>query len=323
VIDEQWILKLLRRIEPGLHPEVVMLRQLARAGFAEAPRLGGVVTFKPGGSAGGEHVIALLESFVPSRGDAWRIALDEMEDVLETGADPNASVATYRKLGEVTAAMHLASARAADPAFAPEAADQNDADDFVKGIAKHLDELSASRFDLTCVRDLIARRDEIIGLARTAASELVPGLARIRVHGDLHLGQVLRTKDGYVIIDFEGEPMRPLAERHNRSFAARDVAGMLRSFDYAAAVGTEEHGVEHADAAMRWARAARERFLEGYLERVVRGPLPLLPSEPDARTRSLALFELERLSTKCSTRSGTVRRSRRFRAQGWRGRCSR
>jgi trehalose synthase-fused probable maltokinase len=294
VIDERWILKLLRRIEPGLHPEVVMLRQLAKAGFAECPRLGGVVTYKAGGSAGGEHVIAVLESFVPSRGDAWRVALDEIAAYVANGGDPNGSVAPYRKLGDVTAAMHLASARASDAAFAPEPSDEGDAEQFVKGIARHLDELNGSRFDLTCVRDLVARHDEIIGLAREAAFAVIPGLARIRVHGDLHLGQVLRTRDGYVVIDFEGEPMRPLKERHHRSYAARDVAGMLRSFDYAAAMATETLGLEHADAALRWSRAARERFLEGYLERIVRAPIALFPSEADVRTRALALFELEK-----------------------------
>ncbi len=294
VLDDRWMLKLLRRIETGTHPEVAMLRQLVRAGFPHVPRLGGVIKYRAGGHGSGESVIALLESFVANQGDAWKVANDELTTTIATKGDPQHGASAYRALGDAVASMHLASARATDSAFIPEVADGADADRVVRGVAKLLEQLKASRFDLTAVRDLVARSEEIIATVRETAFQLIPGLARIRIHGDLHLGQVLRSGNGFVLIDFEGEPMRPIAERHERSFAARDVAGMLRSFDYAAAIVTESAGVAHAETALHWSRAARERFLEGYLEHAVRAPVAVLPSEPERRTRLIALFELEK-----------------------------
>ena len=120
----------------------------------------------------------------------------------------------------------------------------------------------------------------------------------IRTHGDYHLGQVLKTRDGFVIIDFEGEPARPLAERRAKLSPLRDVAGMLRSLDYAAhAVAFRRPEADRARALAAltaWEKLAREAFLDGYRRAVAGSAAPLVPeSESDFR-RACAAFELEK-----------------------------
>ncbi|HEX6082390.1 MAG TPA: alpha-amylase, partial [Methylomirabilota bacterium] len=137
------------------------------------------------------------------------------------------------------------------------------------------------------------------GIGRvTDALGALAGTVKIRSHGDYHLGQVLKTPDGFAIIDFEGEPARPLAERRARQSALRDVAGMLRSLDYAAhAVAFGLAPAERA-AALRvltlWEDAARRAFLAGYREAVAESPAPLVPSSEKALLAACGAFELEK-----------------------------
>jgi maltokinase len=118
----------------------------------------------------------------------------------------------------------------------------------------------------------------------------------IRIHGDLHLGQVMRTDGGWYVLDFEGEPARPLAERQRPSSPLRDVAGMLRSFHYAASVGLREHGgpadEEVLELAEAWERHNRVRFLDGYL--ATEGIDAVLPAREADRELVLAAFELDK-----------------------------
>jgi maltose alpha-D-glucosyltransferase/alpha-amylase len=121
---------------------------------------------------------------------------------------------------------------------------------------------------------------------------------KIRSHGDYHLGQVLKTSDGFTIIDFEGEPARPLAERRARQSALRDVAGMLRSLDYAAHAVAFELPPAERTAALRvltaWEGEARRKFLAGYGEAVAGSPVPLVPSSEGALLGACGAFELEK-----------------------------
>jgi len=148
-------------------------------------------------------------------------------------------------------------------------------------------------------RTLLARRGEFAALV-DAAADAVAGHAGalIRHHGDYHLGQVLRAPDGtFYVIDFEGEPARPLAERRERHSALRDVAGMLRSFGYAAAAGAMAASGDRAAAlAERWEGEVRGAFLAGYEEGngADRGGSGILPDGADARRQLLSLFEIEK-----------------------------
>jgi maltose alpha-D-glucosyltransferase/alpha-amylase len=131
-----------------------------------------------------------------------------------------------------------------------------------------------------------------------AALEPLAATVKIRVHGDYHLGQVLKTRGGFVIIDFEGEPARPLAERRLRQAPLRDVAGMLRSLDYAAhAVGLEAPAGERAarlETLTAWEDRARRAFLAGYRAVASASAVPLAPASEPALLRACAAFELEK-----------------------------
>ncbi|MGI0155456.1 MAG: maltose alpha-D-glucosyltransferase, partial [Thermoplasmata archaeon] len=139
-------------------------------------------------------------------------------------------------------------------------------------------------------------------LARTASIRRArrEGLEKIRVHGDLHLGQLLVTPRGYVVLDFEGEPARPLSERRGKRIALKDVGGLLRSFDYAAhsalASGPRADDRAAVAAARRWSRAAAVTFLEGYRRRISAGsgPRRLLPRDPSSLEELTRFFELEK-----------------------------
>jgi len=126
----------------------------------------------------------------------------------------------------------------------------------------------------------------------------VVGTVKIRSHGDYHLGQVLKTPDGFAIIDFEGEPARPLAERRVRQSALRDVAGMLRSLDYAAHAVAFGLGPDERAPALgvltAWEGTARRAFLAGYREAVAESPAPLVPSTEGALLGACGAFELEK-----------------------------
>jgi trehalose synthase-fused probable maltokinase len=119
------------------------------------------------------------------------------------------------------------------------------------------------------------------------------GFSAIRIHGDFHLGQTLKTPTGFVLVDFEGEPARPVEERRQKHCALKDVAGMLRSFEYAFAVAGQQAS-SHAAAALRAAVPLREAFLEGYFAGVDRSPAAFVPRHEGARAAWLSFFELEK-----------------------------
>ena len=295
---EEGILKLFRRLEPGEHPDVEMSRFLTlRANFPYTPAVFGVAWFEDRNERTGRPettVAAMLQEFLLRSVDAWTY-------VLEAGGETQDAT----RLGEVTRALHdaLAGARPDEPDFAPEPATASDVAAWARAteeqiraavalLERQLDAGRLAKAYADDARSVITRREEFISRVRELAKTIRgdAGL-RIRHHGDYHLGQVLRTASGeFMIIDFEGEPSKPLVERRRKHSALRDVAGMLRSFAYAGAM-IEGRG-QRAGASGEWERHARAAFLAGYLE----GPRPaFLPSDPSNVERLIALFETEKV----------------------------
>lgn len=343
LFGDRAILKLFRRLEAGEHPDVEVTRFLTGpAGFPHTPTLLGTIRFDEGASS---TIVGMLQEYLPDSVDAWRWTLSEAASYFGGGgrgvsgvgsggkatpnaprSTPNPYTAAAERLGVVTRAMHEALASDAaesDPAFAPEPAEIDDVERWAEGtrteVREALDllerQLAAGHVPkerAAEARALAGRRDAFLA----EIDELEDAIAEdagslVRHHGDYHLGQVLRTKGGdFVVIDFEGEPSRPLTARRRKHSALRDVAGMLRSFAYAAATLATEAGAALAPAeretrAGRWEREARDAFLRGYL----RAPVPIgaeaptiqdeepgfLPEDPENVKRLITLFELEKV----------------------------
>jgi maltokinase len=276
VYGESAILKAYRRLEPGESPELELLRFLARQGFEHAPRLLGWYRHA------GQPITAtlgILQAFVPGARDGWECALASF-------GEPAPFIASLRRLGEVTGRMHAALAGdSLDPAFAPEPL----AGDMLAWAAREAEgdarALLAGLQPGGPAEAVRARATEVLEYLRALLAE--GGGQVIRQHGDYHLGQVLWTGDDWMVLDFEGEPARPLAERRRKSSPLRDVAGMLRSFAYAAETA-RSRGV---DLPASWEQEARSAFLGGYAG--VIDP-SLLPQRGGERERLLAACELEK-----------------------------
>ena len=279
------ILKLYRRLRAGIHPEVEVGRFLTDvAGFANTPALLGTVEHVA--ADGTPTAIAVLQAFVRNQGDAWGLMLDalrrEMDTLVlvpEAEAPPiEESFSTHRRwavlLGRRTAEMHAAFATPTDdPAFGVEPFTAADAaavaEDSRRLLKRAFDGLGAASSEAAAA--LAARRGEVETLIDRLAGTAPEGAIKTRVHGDYHLGQVLASQDDLVIVDFEGEPTRPPEERRAKSSPLKDVAGMLRSFAYGAAVVQREITARFAEAESRapaltgaWHDHVRAAFIEGY-----------------------------------------------------------
>ena len=295
VFDDRLVLKLYRRLEPGINPELELLRFLTEHGFPNIPSLEGWAQYlgKPMDST-----LATLQHFVRSEGDGWKLALDSL------GGDSEGFLGRVRRLGEVTGAMHtvLASDSSA-AAFSPEDPSAEALALLVATVDEEIEELFLSLPDDPALEPIAGRGEEVREQLRLASHAGGTGRV-IRHHGDYHLGQVLWADDDWVVIDFEGEPARGLTERRRKRSPLRDVAGMLRSFAYAASASELERGTKPpAD----WEQLARAEFLAGYLDEVDSSIIP----SGQAFDRLLALFELEKavyeLRYELDNRPGWVR----------------
>jgi maltokinase len=242
------MLKIFRTLHHGDNPDVMLQSAIAAAGSLLVPRSLGSLTGewrdagRPAGLARGH--LAYAQEFLPGAEDGWRVALR----AAESGEDFSTAA---RALGEATAAVHATLASVL-PTRVPSA---GDIDDLIDTMRARLDLAMSEVPTLAGDRSLI---ESVLGRARTASW---PTLQRI--HGDYHLGQVLAVPDrGWVLVDFEGEPLRPMAERSEPGVTLRDVAGMLRSFDYAAGSVALTRGGE---SPAEWAATARHAFLDGYI----------------------------------------------------------
>jgi maltose alpha-D-glucosyltransferase / alpha-amylase len=323
IIADAVVLKLVRRLVAGIHPEAEISRYLTKIGYANtAPLYGEVVRVDP---AGVPHTLCILQGFIDNQGDAWNWALDylrrtiddlalavEADDGLPDREKEAEAIDGYRMMagiiGKRLGELHVAlAAPTDDPAFAPEPATAEQVQAWIDGtqsmLSSALDLLEPRLDQLTddtrgLARSLLDRR---AALAETV-SKLVPadaGALRTRIHGDFHLGQVLVAQGDAFLIDFEGEPARTLDERRQKSSPMRDVAGLLRSFSYASAAAqstTESAPQQTADRKRalfeRFRAHAAESFLEQYRDAVTQSPQPLVA--PGSEQALLDLFLIEK-----------------------------
>ena len=309
IIDQLAILKLFRKLESGEHPDVEVTRYLTiDAGFAHTPVLLGVAHFTGDGA---DMVAAMLQEYLPKSVDAWSFGLECARPYFEApaGREPANGFLTHAEhLGSITRELHEALAQGTSPPFAPELVTREQlsawaagARDWItKGTAlleRQLGTKAIPKERFAEADALVRRREHFIASIAEIVDDVASDAgAAIRIHGDYHLGQVLRTaRDDFMIIDFEGEPLRSLEERRRKASPLRDVAGMLRSFAYAAAtLGMEAKKLDMPTRELRagrWERDAREAFLRGYLRE--QGSR-ILPSDTVHTRALLRLFETEK-----------------------------
>ncbi|TMM15789.1 MAG: aminoglycoside phosphotransferase [Actinobacteria bacterium] len=277
VYDDRLIMKLFRRLQPGPNPDVEVTLALDEVGFNHVAAPVAVWRRDP-------WDLALVQEFLAGGSEGWALALTSLRDLYASDPDtaPEAAGGDFgdeaRRLGEMTAKLHIALAEA----FGRH---PSQPDEWARSIQHQLDAVPPSE---GVTGPGVGR---ILDDLRAVGD---PGLA-IRLHGDYHLGQVMRGEVGWYVLDFEGEPARPLAERREVRSPLRDVAGMLRSFQYATALAAEERGpagqADVAGLAVAWEQRNRRAFLDGYGS--VGQLSELVPSGPDFEV-VLAAFELEK-----------------------------
>jgi maltose alpha-D-glucosyltransferase/alpha-amylase len=326
------ILKIFRRIQPGENPDVEIGRFLTEV--AHFPRIApflGEIALTP---AGGEKTtLAMLQGLVANDGDGWQWFLEQLSDFFSSvsalpapapspsrtllkGDEPSGQAGRFdgplreavSLLGRRTAEMHMALATpAGDPAFAAEPFTREDLERDARRIdAQITSTLEALKAKLSTLKDVTADQAALLLSRRIdlfARANAITGLAaagqRIRIHADFHLGQTLRTDDSgrgdFVLLDFEGEPARSLAERRQKQSPLKDVAGMIRSLSYAAYSALDRYGIAHPDLAgpsgpdgltawaVSWQNDAASEFLRAYRATIAANP-DLLPSSEESQS---------------------------------------
>ncbi|MFZ1412953.1 MAG: maltose alpha-D-glucosyltransferase, partial [Defluviicoccus sp.] len=325
LIDDRMIIKIYRRLQSGIHPEIEIGRFLTDvAHYANAPRLLGSVELL--GGDGSVTAVGLVQEFVRNQGDGWAMTLDHLDRVLnEIGMVPHAESDGFddarehegywllaetlaRRIGDLHRAFAMDTG---DPAFAPEPTSPRDIEAWTGQIT-----MLAGRARDTLGRAVVEGR--LGGEAKTLAEKaldawglierlgIVPadalaGTAKTRTHGDLHLGQVVVAGTDFYVLDFEGEPLHGLERRRAKTSPLRDIAGMVRSFDYAGnaavnkrrspATGGEGAALERATIA-RWRTTTTERFLGAY--RVAVAGCRSVPQDDDSFAAAVDAFVLEK-----------------------------
>jgi trehalose synthase-fused probable maltokinase len=307
VLDEEVIVKFFRRVEVGTNPDLELNRLLTNEGFPHIPPQVGEIIYE--GEIEGEEIsidLGIAQHFVGDAAEGWSEVLrhvhhvfdeihpeDAHEDIPTLTQERNADILErLEQLGDVTASLHVTLSREeAEADFTPEPITSGDVSSWVTGVRTSLRALLRSE-----VEELKPLRAAIDGhIAEFANLDGDLG-TKTRIHGDYHLGQVLLVTRDWLIIDFEGEPARPLEQRRTKQPPLRDVAGMLRSFSYAALVPLMERGNSVSESlkpwAEEWEKLARDSFLTGYLRTAHEGRF--LPADRDVVMTMLDFFELEK-----------------------------
>ena len=276
VFDDRVVLKLFRRLHRGPNPDVEITTALGARGCPHVAAPLGVWTDD-------DLDLAVATSYLAGGAEGWALALTSLRDLYAVGCEDPAAcggdfAAEARRLGGVTAATHLALAEA----FGTE---PGDGGAWADAIEAQLSRLQEGDVDLLAVKRFMERLRGIEDVGRAT-----------RVHGDYHLAQVMRTDEGWFILDFEGEPARPLDVRRRPASPLKDVGGMLRSFHYAAQVALSERDeLEHEallPMAVAWERRNQSAFMAGYFG--TEGIAALLPAQAEDRDLLLAGFELDK-----------------------------
>lgn len=318
LVDKHYVIKIYRKLESGINPEVEVGRFLTEvARFANSPQLLGSVELIEGER---HSAVGIVHAYLQNQGDAWTVTsayldrfVEQARLLTDTGSAPESEDQTsylryIAQMGRRIAEMHVALASRDDIAdFRPEPVTAGDVSIWTDEIVARADNIASqlqrirttsSTPDRLLIDELLAKgknlRLRLMQLARGATEIL-----KIRHHGDLHLGQMLIVKDDIFIIDFEGEPRRPLPERRRKAPAARDVAGVVRSIDYsttaalerALKIAPDEHG-KLAMALHSWREQAVATFLAAYRE-YMNDPR-LWPADEEAAGRLLDVFLLEK-----------------------------
>lgn len=277
------VLKVFRRLEPGVNPELEMLRFLSARGFPNIAALAGWYEYS------GELMhatLGVLQEFVAGAHDGWQLAMD----------DPAALLARVPELGTATGEMHsVLASDPDDPAFAPEEPSAEALSLLTATIDEQIERVFLDLPDGNDALAPIRGRGEEVRERLQLMSHVGVGGRLIRHHGDYHLGQTLLASGvgadkgpRWIILDFEGEPARSLLERRRKRSPLRDIAGMLRSFAYAASASRMMRGVPAPDG---WEQEARDGFLSAYMDAV---DMTLLPAGRPATEKLLQIFELEK-----------------------------
>jgi len=317
LVGDEYVVKLFRRLEPGVNPEIEVGRFLAeKTAYANTPALKGAVELITGDTPG---AVAAIHRFVENQGDAWAVTSASLDRYVEeqrllTAAaavesdEQKALAQRLHRVGQRVAELQIALASRDDVAdFAPEPVTRDDLNAWIEGLlqrtARTFDDLQRHQTEMTeadrgLVHALLAYRASLGERLRAMLPDNLQ-LMKIRHHGDLHLGQMLVAKDDVFIIDFEGEPRRSLQDRRRKVPAARDVAGLLRSLDYAATSaldrarrldpddqGKSEHALND------WRTRAVDAVLATYREAMIDGRL--WPAEPKQAKQLLNFFLLEK-----------------------------
>jgi trehalose synthase-fused probable maltokinase len=324
LFGDRAILKAYRQLTVGPNPELEMGRYLGRACDPPcAPRVLGALTYRT--DDGRSCSVAVIHELVANRGDAWALAGRDLQQTLAAPAQPGRFVSLARVLGRRTADLHLALAgkRGTVPDtgadFTPEPLTGDDRR-LLADRTRHMFEDTLTLLSGGAGRGLPAEARELVDrllapAGRLAVDQLLTDFRdlpldtlKTRTHGDLHLGQVLAVAraqptgegdaavDDFVIIDFEGEPARPLYERRAKGSPLRDVMGMVRSFDYAPEAALRAGGaptVEQAAAGRAWTRQVIDAYLGAYLDAV--GDAPFIPRDRAQLKRLLTYYELEKV----------------------------
>ncbi len=281
VVDDRFAMKVFRRLEAGINPELEMLRFLSARAFPNIAPLRGWYEYEGPAVA---STLGVIQDYIPDGQDGWALALAEIP------SQPERFLARVRSLGEATAKLHSTLATDhEDPAFRP----QEPSAESMALIRAKIDEDIEQMFlnlphDHEALGSIAGRGADV--RERLAERPLLTASGRyIRIHGDYHLGQTLARPDGsWVLLDFEGEPARSLSQRRMKRSGLRDVASILRSFAYAVATVSVVNGQHVPDG---YEQQLREGFLETYVAEVDRS---LLPPSTQGVENLLAIFELEK-----------------------------